>query len=223
MKSTFFILLLSSSIVYGQSTKEIAPKESYETVLGTTLTAIKNDPNSNALIEGVNTLKRVNHLYPGEWLTDYYSAYFDLSIAMMAPPDESLKYMDEAKELINKLKVNPNALLSEVFTLEGMYYYYLIGLNPQENGQKYYKNVYEAYQRAIKIDNKNPRPSLMLAKFKVDMAKFMGQKTDGIGEELVGIENRFNAFVPLYPLYPTWGKSELMKLKQVLATKENNG
>ncbi len=209
-------LILTSSLTYNVLAKNSEKEhEQFCNYLGQSLEKVKNTSDINETYAVVNEINRISKLYPTEWLADYYVAYINLSLAFRTNGNVQNKLIEEAKNKIDKLLLNKDAELSEIITLQGYYYYALIAQSPQENGQKYYKDVVTSYNKAIAINGNNPRPVLLLALFKNRMSKFMGESTDSFCTELDNIENMLNGFTPKEALFPTWGIHELQYARKI--------
>jgi hypothetical protein len=214
MKNQKFILVISlfaftSLTVFAQVPANEETLPSFYQLMGQTMSKIQTSNDAETLLGSINELKRIGALYPTEWLSGYYVALFDLNLSFSSQPERKTVLLSEAKEKIDELKSKPNIMASEIYTLEGYYFYALIAQDPQKNGQVYYKDAIGAYQRAINIDSANPRALLMLDIFKFSMAKFMNQDDATICEELGNVEKIFSESKPKQPFAPSWGVDEL--------------
>ena len=209
-------LLLSAPIAYAQS-PQVKLNEGtvpYQHLLTQILSKVKQNKGLEDVYNSVNELKRLGKMYPAEWLPDYYAALFEMKLALMGKTEKKDDLLADAKEKIASLKKNTGANASEVYTLSGYYYYVLIAGNPEENGQKYYKDVLGEYQKAINLDDKNPRPQLLQAIFKNNMSGFLKEKDDGFCDRLKKIETVFAEFVPKSEVDPSWGMNELKSVQK---------
>jgi len=188
-------------------------KPNFNQLLGNSLNKLSNAKNDADLFSLVNELKRLDQLFPEEWLTDYYISFLDLQLSFSAPAENKENLLKEAISKIENLKQSSLANTSEVFTLEGYYYFARVAQNPAVNGQKYYKDVIGSYSKAIAHNEKNPRPALLLCLFKNRMAQFTGADQSSMCEDLEKIELMFADFTPKHVLEPTWGVRQL-KLAQ---------
>jgi hypothetical protein len=219
---TYAFVALMSVASIAQSQELAIPKSSFYDLLGQTMGKIQANDSPDAEMIGVNELKRISASFPDEWLADYYIALFDLKSSFVADPEQKTVLINEAKEKIDLLKEKPGALQSEIYTLDGYYYYALIAQNPQQNGQVYYKDVFSSYQRAISLDESNPRPVLMLLIFKSNMAKFMNQDNNNICADLTNVQKLFDEFKPKQILAPTWGIGELQNMQTKYCSASKN-
>lgn len=205
---TLWILLIMTISGYAQTTINC------EEQLLQVLNKVKAENDLSGLYSQVNTLKRLSVLCPGEWLPDYYIAYFDLKLVLSKATDKPADLLQEATEKLAVLKGNPKANASEVCTLEGYYYYAMIAQDPAVNGQKYYREVVAGYEKAIRLDPSNPRPQLQLAIFQNRMAAFMKQTDGGFCDKLQQLEQTFRDFKPASAAAPGWGLPELLYVRQ---------
>ncbi|WP_143304651.1 hypothetical protein [Chitinophaga vietnamensis] len=205
------VLLLSVHFAHAQ-TPQVKLDENMvpcQNLLKQILSKTRQIKDISELYNSVNELKRVGKMYPAEWLPDYYTSLFDMKLALSGKADKKDDLLKEAKEKIDALSKNAGANASEVATLSGYYYYVMIALNPETNGQKYYKDVISNYQKAINLDGKNPRPQLLLAIFQNNMASFMKEKDNNFCANLKKLETAFSEFTPKSEVDPSWGMGEL--------------
>lgn len=188
-------------------------KPSFNQLLGNSLNKLRNAKSGADLFSIVNELKRLDQLFPEEWLSDYYIAFIDLQLSFSDPVENKENLLKEARIKIEDLKQSSLANTSEVFTLEGYYYFARVAQNPAVNGQKYYKDVIGSYSKAIAYNEKNPRPALLMCLFKNKMAQFTGADQSSMCEDLKKIELMFVDFTSKHELEPTWGAKQL-KLAQ---------
>ena len=209
-------LLLSAPVAYAQApqVKLGEGTAAYQHLLMQVLSKAKQNKGLEDVYNSVNELKRLGKMYPAEWLPDYYAALFEMKLALAGKPEKKDDLLADAQERIATLKKNTGANASEVYTLSGYYYYVMIAGNPEENGQKYYKDVLSEYQKAINLDGKNPRPQLLQAIFNNNMSEFLKKRDDGFCNKLKEIATMFDAFVPKSEVDPSWGMQELKSVSQ---------
>jgi hypothetical protein len=217
IKLTISLILLAGIYLAKGATPNVVTKRvvnpEYEKILTTTLEKISNTKEITEQYDNVNLLKRLNSLYPNEWRTDYYIAYLDIKLFIAGDHTTNTSLLDEAEQEIAALHKHKDVNESEAYTLDGYLYYAKIILDPAKNGQLYYKEVLTNYQKAIVLDQNNPRPKLLLALFKQNMAKFMGGANATFCDELKGIEVTFNNFKPANVNDPKWGYKELLAIE----------
>ncbi|WP_461636618.1 hypothetical protein [Labilibaculum euxinus] len=216
----FMVMLLNQALCKNQiATNENTKSEFYQ-ILGSSLSKLTTAQNEADLLSVVNEIKRLETIFPDEWLTTYYIAFLDLKASFSAPIEKQEVLLKEALLTIENLKQNKSANLSEVYTLEGYYYLAIIAQNPAQNGQIYYKEVISAYSKAIAYNGENPRPVLLLTLFKNKMAQFTGTDQSSFCEDLKKIELMFSAFTPKTKLDPNWGEQQLKTAQQNCTSQE---
>ncbi|MDM8160959.1 hypothetical protein QUH73_14130 [Labilibaculum sp. K2S] len=210
----FMVMLLNQALCKNQiATNENTKSEFYQ-ILGSSLSKLSTAQNEADILSVVNEIKRLETMFPDEWLTTYYIAFLDLKVSFSSPIEKQEVLLKEALLKIERLKQNTSANLSEVYTLEGYYYLGIIAQNPAQNGQIYYKEVISAYSKAIAYNGENPRPVLLLTLFKNKMAQFTGANQSSFCEDLKKIELMFSAFTPKTKLDPNWGEQQLKTAQQ---------
>ncbi|MBC9911839.1 hypothetical protein [Chitinophaga varians] len=210
MKKMFTLWFFLTMMMSGYAQTTINCEEQLQLVLN----KVKEEKGMSGVYNHVNTLKRLSGLCPGEWLPDYYIAYFDLQLVLSKATDRPADLLQEAAEKLAVLKSNAKANASEVYTLEGYYYYAMIAQDPAVNGQKYFREVVAGYEKAIRLDPSNPRPQLQLAIFQNRMAAFMKQTDNGFCDKLQQLEQTFRDFKPASAVAPGWGLPELLYVRQ---------
>ncbi len=210
---TTFLLLMSCSISKSQAEKQT--KITYEKELSKILTTVESIRSINELFENVNKLKRLNSIYPNEWLSDYYIAFFNIKLSLVTKDKKKKELLlQDVKKTLKRLKEKENFIESEILTIEGYYYYALIAQNPQKNGQLYYKDVIASYQKAKAIDKNNPRPVLMLLLFQKSMSESLGNEFSNFCDKLSETKQLFEKFKPKGSVYPKWGLNLLKREAQ---------
>ncbi|MFA9372485.1 MAG: hypothetical protein ACERIH_12310 [Labilibaculum antarcticum] len=210
----FMVMLLNQAWCKNNIIANEDVKPQFHQMLGNSLSKLGTAQNEADILSLVNELKRLETMFPDEWLTTYYIGFLDLKVSFSATIEKKESLLKEALQKIESLKQNKSANLSEVYTLEGYYYLSLIAQNPAQNGQIYYKEVITAYSKAIAYNGANPRPVLLLSLFKNRMAQFTGGDQSSFCEELEEIELMFSAFTPKNKLDPNWGEQQLKTAQQ---------
>lgn len=195
-------------------------KPEFYQMLGSSLAKLSTTENEADMLSLVNELKRLETMFPDEWLTTYYIAFLDLKASFSTPIEKQETLLKEALQKIESLKQNKSANLSEVYTLEGYYYLALVAQNPAQNGQVYYKEVISSYSKAIAYNRANPRPVLLLTLFKNKMAQFTGEDQSSYCQELKKAELMFENFTPEHKLNPNWGEQQLRVAQQNCSNEE---
>lgn len=153
--------------------------------LSTEVVNVKRAKSPVEFVQARNQLERLALSETKNWLTYYYIAFSDIQLSFMLPSkEEKARYLADADNYLKQLSDIKEADQSEINTLFGFRLYALIAFDPQTNGPKYSGEIMMYYEKALKINENNPRATLLLALFKNDMAKFMHQKYENLAQEL---------------------------------------
>ena len=143
-----------------------------EALLGQSLSKLQgNDP--EAIVNCIAELKRIEAMFPDEETPKFYIALQSLNYAVMNPHDDRTEtLMAEAEERIKQLmelkevnKVNE----SNLCTLKGFLYMVRIVQDPAQNGRKYYLDVMQNYEKALKLNPDNELAKQLQQKFQEGM------------------------------------------------------
>ena len=149
-----------------------AQEPTMEALLGQSLSRLQgNDP--EAIVNCIAELKRIEAMFPDEETPKFYIALQSLNYAVMNPHDDRTEtLMAEAEERIKQLmelkevnKVNE----SNLCTLKGFLYMVRIVQDPAQNGRKYYLDVMENYEKALKLNPDNELAKQLQQKFQEGM------------------------------------------------------
>jgi hypothetical protein len=209
---TVLLSLFISNTFAQKSNSKQNENSLYEQQMTKILEETRSQKNPINLFESVNQLKRLGAMYPDEWLPDYYISYLELKLSFLSDNEKKEALMDDVKQKIDGLLDKKGSISSEVYTLQGSYYYTKIAHNPEEFGQLYYKNVIGSYQKAINIDKNNPRPSYLLNLFQNNMSRYIGSKDDSFCEKLESNHELFKKYKIKSINDPNWGEQELLKV-----------
>lgn len=113
-------------------------------------------PTPEAFLNCVAEMKRIDAMFPDSIQPKYQMALQSLYFSVMnphAPQTDNL--LAEAEQTIMKMDLMKNADPSDVCTLRGFLYMVRIVQNPAQNGQRYYLDVMENYEKALKLNPNN--------------------------------------------------------------------
>jgi len=128
-----------------------------------------------ATLNCIAELKRIDAMFPDSIQPKYQMALQSLSFSvsnLQAEQTENL--LKDAEQTINKMEQMKGADLSDVCTLRGFLYMVRIVQNPAQNGQRYYMNVMQNYEKALKINPNNQLAQQLQQKFLDGMKQAMG-------------------------------------------------
>ena len=101
-------------------------------------------------------MKRIDAMFPDSIQPKYQMTLQSLYFSVMnphAPQTENL--LAETEQTITSMEQMKNADLSDVCTLRGFLYMVRIVQNPAQNGQRYYIDVMQNYEKALKLNPDN--------------------------------------------------------------------
>ena len=114
----------------------------------------------------VAELKRIDAMFPDSIQPKYQMALQSLNFSVMNPQAEQTeKLLTEAEQTISLMEKAKGADLSDVCTLRGFLYMVRIVQNPAQNGQRYYLDVMQNYEKALKINPNNELAMQLQEKF----------------------------------------------------------
>ena len=142
------LLMMTTVSVYAQ-------QPSMQALIGQSLSKLQQ-PTPEAFLNCVAEMKRIDAMFPDSIQPKYQMALQSLYFSVMnphAPQTDNL--LAEAEQTIIKMDLMKNADPSDVCTLRGFLYMVRIVQNPEQNGQRYYLDVMENYEKALKLNPDN--------------------------------------------------------------------
>lgn len=146
-----------------------AQEPTMETLLGQTLSKLQ-DSGPEAILNCIAELKRIDAMFPDEDTPKFYIALQSLNYAVMNPHDDRTESLvAEAEEKINQMLDLKEVNESNLCTLKGFLYMVRIVQDPAQNGRKYYLDVMENYEKALKLNPDNELAKQLQQKFQEGM------------------------------------------------------
>ena len=142
-----------------------AQQADMQALIGQSLSKLQQ-PTPEALLNCMAELKRIDPMFPDSIQPKYQMALQSLNYSVMnpqAPQTENL--LAEAEQTITTLEQMKNASQSDVCTLRGFLLMARIVQNPSQNGQRYYLDVMQNYEKALKLNPDNQLARQLLQKF----------------------------------------------------------
>ena len=142
------LLMMTTVSIYAQ-------QPSMQALIGQSLSKLQQ-PTPEAFLNCVAEMKRIDAMFPDSIQPKYQMALQSLYFSVMnphAPQTDNL--LAEAEQTIMKMDLMKNADPSDVCTLRGFLYMVRIVQNPAQNGQRYYLDVMENYEKALKLNPDN--------------------------------------------------------------------
>ena len=132
-----------------------AQQSSMEALIGQSLSKLQ-PPTPEAFLNCIAEMKRIDTIFPDSTQPKYQMALQSLNFSVMnpqAPQTENL--LAEAEQTIGKLEQMKASDPSDICTLRGFLYMVRIVQNPAQNGQRYYLDVMQNYEKALKLNPEN--------------------------------------------------------------------
>lgn len=161
---------------------------------------------NNKSKEAVALFERIASVEEENWLPNYYIAmiHFKDSFRYMNDKSKAKECLEAAQKAQDKMNAialdNPEVLVMQALIHTGWIVY-----DPMTNGQKLSGDVMYIYNKAYKIDPKNPRVVFSKADFEKGSATYFGQDTKPMCAEIEKSLELFANFIPETPFHPTWG------------------
>ena len=152
------LFMMASVSIYAQ-------QPSMQALIGQSLSKLQQ-PTPEAFLNCVAEMKRIEAMFPDSIQPKYQMALQSLNFSVMnpqAPQTENL--MAEAEQTITKMEQMKNADQSDICTLRGFLYMVRIVQNPAQNGQRYYMDVMQNYEKALKLNPDNKLAKQLQQKF----------------------------------------------------------
>lgn len=156
--------------------------------------------------ESVNAFNRIASAEKDKWEAFYYSAYANIMMATMEPyAGKKDAYLDEAMVAIEKAK-NLTANESEVIALEGFATMMRISVDPGSRGATYAPQAQLTFNKAVELNENNPRALALKAQMEFGTAQFFGSSTkDACATNTLALE-KFDTYTSENVLAPQWGR-----------------
>lgn len=142
-----------------------AQKVSMQSLIDQSLSKVQQ-PKPDALLNCIAEMKRIDAMFPDSIQPKYQMALQSLNYSVMnpqAPQTENL--LAEAEQTITTLEQMKNASQSDVCTLRGFLLMARIVQNPSQNGQRYYLDVMQNFEKALKLNPDNQLAKQLQQKF----------------------------------------------------------
>lgn len=119
-----------------------------------------------SVLENLSKLKRWEAMCPDSVQPKMQMVLVSLNYAVQNPQDAHVDdLLKEAEENIEKMKLVKGVAQSDIYTLTGFLYMVRIVQNPAQNGQRYYLEVMEDFEKALKLNPNNELAKVLQQKF----------------------------------------------------------
>ncbi|MBP5387147.1 MAG: hypothetical protein J6Y97_07160 [Prevotella sp.] len=152
-----------------------AQESSMQSLIRQSLSKIEQ-PTPEAILNCVAELKRIDAMFPDSIQPKYLVAVQSLNFSVMnphAPQTENM--LAEAEQTISQMEKMKKADPSDICTLRGFLYMVRIVQDPANNGQRYYLDVMQYFEKALKLNPDNQLAKQLQQQFLDGMKQAMGQ------------------------------------------------
>ncbi|MBQ6378208.1 MAG: hypothetical protein IJJ56_05375 [Prevotella sp.] len=146
-----------------------------QALVGQSLSKLQQDK-PETILNCIAELKRIETMFPDSVQPKYQMALQSLNYAVMnphAPQTDNL--LNDAAQTIDQMEQMAGADLSDVCTLRGFLYMVRIVQDPAQNGQRYYIDVMNNYEKALKLNPDNALAQQLQQKFREGMQSAMSR------------------------------------------------
>lgn len=187
------VFLLVCSTLFAQSKYEDGMKKAFE------LWGKGQNEQAVAMFERIAGAEKEN------WLPDYYVALINTIQAFQTKDKQKLNaLLDKAQAAQNTaMQKAPNE--PELMVMQAMIYTAYIANDPMTYGMKYSGQVNELYAKAKAIAPNNPRVVFGDAEFKIGGARFFGQDTKPMCDDINRAVALFATYQSPSQFHPKWG------------------
>ena len=175
MTSQTFRPLLVVIIMMATSMNLHAQEPSMQALIGQSLAKVEQS-SPVTFLNCVAELKRIDAMFPDSIQPKYLIALQSLNFSVLNPRAEQTENMlGEAEQAILQMEKMKNADQSDLCTLRGFLYMVRIVQDPAKNGQRYYLDVMQNYEKALKLNPDNQLARQLQQKFFEGMKQARGQ------------------------------------------------
>ena len=167
------IIAIALCMMAGVSLKAQEPSQ-MQALIGQSLSKLQQQT-PDAHLNCIAELKRIDAMFPDSIQPKYQMALQSLSFSVANPQAEQTEnLLKEAELTIDRMEQMKGTDLSDVCTLRGFLYMVRIVQNPVQNGQRYYMDVMQNYEKALKINPDNQLAQQLQQKFFEGMKQVTG-------------------------------------------------
>ena len=140
------------------------------------LYAQQAQPSPDDMLNQIGMLKRLEAMQPDSVGPKYQLALASLNYAVTCPhAPQTEPVLAQVEQTIEQLAQMKSADQSDLCTLRGFFYMVRIVQNPAQNGQRYYIDVMQNYEKALKLNPDNQLAHQLQQKFFEGMKQQTGR------------------------------------------------
>ncbi len=183
-----------------------AQSRGFYTQMGYTVDEMNKIEKLDDFLSVANKFERIAEAEGDQWLPYYHMSYIYIILGFKQEEAAAAEqYINIAQENIDKaMKLSPDE--SELYVLQGFLYQAKIVADPQTGGQIYGPKAAEAFQKAIELDENNPRPYYLMGMNLLYTPEAYGGGAQAACPLLATAKEKFEKFTPVSEIYPNWGE-----------------
>ena len=145
-----------------------------QALVGQSLSKLRQEA-PETVLNCVAELKRIDAMFPDRILPKYQMALQSLVYAVKNPhAQQTENLLSETEQTIGKMEQMKGADLSDICTLRGFLYMVRIVQDPAQNGQRYYLEVMQNYEKALRLNPDNALAKQLQQQFLEGMKQATG-------------------------------------------------
>ena len=147
-----------------------------QALVGQSLSKLQQDK-PETILNCIAELKRIETMFPDSVQPKYLMALQSLNYAVTNPhAPQADNLLSDAAKTIDQMEQMAGADLSDVCTLRGFLYMVRIVQDPAQNGQRYYIDVMNNYEKALRLNPDNALAQQLQQKFREGMQSAMSKQ-----------------------------------------------
>ena len=173
---TIALIVMASLSIQAQETGLASQNDqnSMQALIGQSLSKVQESA-PVTFLNCIAEMKRIDAMFPDSVQPKHAMALQSLYFAVLNPHAEQTEnLLAETEKTISQLEKMKGADPSDVCTLRGFFYMVRIVQDPAKNGQRYYLEVMQNYEKALKLNPENILAKQLQDKFFEGMRQ-MGQ------------------------------------------------
>jgi hypothetical protein len=189
----------------------MADEKSYNEAMAAALEQMKTAASPEDFNGIANQFERIAQAEQNQWLPYYYAAYASVIQSFMNKDQSKTdQILDYAEKMINEaIKIKSDE--SEIYVVRGFMDIGRIMVDPQTRGAQYAQTASASFKKAQELNPENPRADYMQGMILMNTPDFYGGGKKVAQPILEGAMQKYEKFVPLTALHPSWGKDDCKK------------
>ena len=164
---TIAIIVMASLSIQAQETGRTnqTDQSPMQALIGQSLAKVQ-ESSPETFLNCIAEMKRIDAMFPDSIQPKYMIALQSLYFAVMNPHAEQTEsLLAETEQNISRMEKMKGADPSDICTLRGFLYMVRIVQDPAKNGQRYYLEVMQNYEKALKLNPDNQLAKQLQEKF----------------------------------------------------------